>query len=178
MYEIRPGWLVNPGRIRGVRWTIHQVSADDRGSFTEAACDSILQMVSGHHIRQVNVSISKPRVLRAMHVHAKQTDFWYIAKGIAEVAVQSPDMVSETKVLYPGHGVIIPPKVGHGFLALDDLILIYAVSQEFDHENPDEYEYQAHFVNWSLPLIDTIRSERDLNAGTAWPVVGLRHFTT
>ena len=160
------GVLVQPSeKVPGVRWTIHDVHADERGSLTEAAVDSTLQLLTGQHIRQVNASISKPGVLRGMHWHRYQHDAWYIASGSAQVKVESVDeKTSDTRILFPGHGVIIPPPIAHGFLAMTDLVLIYAVTNEFDHANPDEQGYYPQ-GEWALEKEHWIQSERDALAG-------------
>lgn len=166
--ELDEGWLVSNSPVRGVRWTIHNTHPDVRGTMTEASRDSLMQALAGTHIRQVNVSVSRPNVLRGMHVHHRQVDAWYIASGIAQVAVQDtrPDrdgkFISEMRVLYPGHGVVIPPGIGHGYLALDDVVLIYAVSSEYDHEEPDDFGYDANDCSgWLISPSKAIRSQRD-----------------
>jgi dTDP-4-dehydrorhamnose 3,5-epimerase-like enzyme len=157
--------MVQPSDIvPGVRWTIHTVHTDDRGSLAEAAVDSTLQLLTGQHIRQVNASVSKTGVLRGMHYHRYQTDAWYVAQGTAEVKVATEDLQSDSRILFPGHGVIIPPNVGHGFLAMTDLVLIYAVTKEFDPVGPDEYTYEAEAHQWSLPPEEWVRSKRDADA--------------
>ncbi len=154
--------------IRKVFWTFHDVHEDERGSLTEAAINQHVQHVTGESIAQVNVSISKAGVLRGMHAHIAQWDFWYIAQGVAEVKVSLPENFPrpvETRVLSPGRGVIIPAGVAHGFLAVTDLVLIYAVTNRYNQERPDELTYSAKDYVWRLPVEACIRSERDVSAG-------------
>lgn len=185
--ELRAGWYSQNSFVEGVRWTYHRVNMDERGSFTEGARDEVVQKLSGHRIRQVNVSISEPNVLRGMHWHRKQLDAWYIADGIAQVMVQNQQQISypddpdirelgsdkvvkatkygnhEARVLWPGHGVIIPPGVAHGFLAITRLVLVYSVSEAYDHRSPDEEGYDPFLgsLPWMIEKESAIMSGRD-----------------
>lgn len=172
------GWLAQESWVSGVFWTFHRVNLDERGSFTEAARDQLVQKLSGHHLRQVNVSISEPNVLRGMHWHRKQCDAWYIADGIAQVVVQNQQQIThdgkpqlvdtslgqhESRVLYPGHGVVIPPGIAHGFLAVTKLILVYSVSEAYDHKTPDEQGYDPFMgdLPWMIEKESAVMSKRD-----------------
>ena len=155
--------LSDPSKeVSGVVWTIHQVNEDARGSLTEAFRTSEARRLAGFHIEQVNISVNRPRVLRGMHMHYHQFDYWYVAEGFMQVAVSSGDDW-ESRILSPGHGVVIPPRTFHGFLTFTQAILIYGVSKEFDRETPDEQGYQPFTgpVKWVLePGVVTI-SRRD-----------------
>lgn len=149
--------------VPGVWWTVHQVHQDERGSFTEAAVNTFLEDMGADPIKQVNVSISNKRVLRGMHIHEKQWDAWYVVSGIAQVAVEDKED-GELRTLYPAHGVVIPPGVAHGFLAVEDLVLVYAVSHEY-FSGPDEFEYNASSVKgWLIDPEECERSKRDRQA--------------
>lgn len=169
-----------PSDVPGAWWTTHNMHGDERGSMTEAAINSTAFELGGQHIKQVNVSMSRTRVIRGMHAHKRQMDWWYIAGGIAQVALQSmtDPSVIDTKVLYPSMGVIIPPGIGHGFLVLDDLALIYAVSNEYK-DFQDEWEYHPAAINpdlgsqWMLAQEDWIISERDASAPVLRDIMSL-----
>jgi dTDP-4-dehydrorhamnose 3,5-epimerase-like enzyme len=160
--------LAQESLIPGAWWTTHTMHGDHRGSMTEAAIDSTAFELGGQHIKQVNVSMSRQHVMRGMHAHKRQMDWWYIAGGIAQVVLQSSkdQTLVDSKVLYPSMGVIIPPMTGHGFLVLDDLALIYAVSNEYK-DFADEWEWNAWGKNnplktvWRLQSAEWIISERD-----------------
>src|SRR5512143_1587986 len=53
---------------------------DDGGSMTELARldDGVAQGIAGFAVRQVNFSELAPGVIKAFHVHARQTDVWYV----------------------------------------------------------------------------------------------------
>ena len=154
--------------IPDVVWTIHRVNRDERGSLTEAFRTSEAREVRGFHIEQVNVSVNEARVMRGMHVHQHQFDYWYVADGFMQVAV-SKGKANETRILSPGHGVIIPPETHHGFLTLTPAILIYGVSREFDEGMPDEDGYHPYSgtIKWLLERDSVTISHRDLTAENA-----------
>lgn len=153
---------VEAGQIGAVRWTNHSVHADDRGSFSEAYRESWARVLVSNYIVQTNVSLSKRMALRGFHWHEAQTDFWFIASGMAQVVVGVSNRY-ESRVLTQGQGLIIPPKVAHGFLALFDLVLIYGVTQEYNRREPDEHGFSAtEYPEWLVPVENTIRSDRDI----------------
>jgi dTDP-4-dehydrorhamnose 3,5-epimerase len=165
-------WVQQSERIDGVVWLLHTSHEDDRGSFTEWYRASTFSRIAGRTPQQINVSRSVPGVLRGIHWHQHQHDYWHVVKGIAQVVVHNRnDNTHESRKLMAGHGVVIPPGIGHGFLAIDDFILLYGVTQEYDREYPDEHEYDAleghHNIEWDLPQENLIRSVRDTNAA-AW----------
>src|SRR6266545_569408 len=53
---------------------------DDGGSMTELArlTDGHPQAVAGFTLRQVNYSEVEPGAIKAFHLHARQTDVWYV----------------------------------------------------------------------------------------------------
>ena len=148
-----------------VVWTIHKVNGDLRGSLTEAFRTSDSREIRGFHLAQVNVSVNGPRVLRGMHMHRHQFDYWYVADGFMQVAVSKGE-TQDMRILSPGHGVIIPPTTFHGFLTFTDSILIYGVSREFDHDEPDEHGYHPYkgSLEWALSMDSVTLSGRDATA--------------
>ena len=162
----------------GVRWINSKVHTDNRGYFFEGYRETIHRAISGDYAVQVNISVSKPMVLRGFHWHVKQTDMWTIASGMAQVVVNQ-DQEFDGRVLAAGQGVIIPPGTGHGFLALSDLVLIYAVTHEYDREDPDENGYSAfHYGDWMAEPGQTVRSDRDLaydSSGSGDPLGVIRY---
>src|SRR5918994_4366689 len=53
---------------------------DDGGAFTELArlTEGRLDAAAGFTVRQINFSEVEPGVIKAFHVHARQTDVWYV----------------------------------------------------------------------------------------------------
>ena len=131
--------------IPGVVLTPIQRHADERGAFAEIARQDALPK----EFVQLNHSRSRQGVLRGLHFHERQADLWYVVSGRAQVALvdlrgsgRGVDVFEmsgdEPSTLY------IPPRVAHGFLALEDLDLVYAVTAYFD--STDE-----HGVAWDDP---------------------------
>lgn len=137
---------------------------DRRGAFVQVL------LASGTAIPfvQVNHSRSVRGVLRGLHYHRRQTDWWYLVSGAARVAlvdlrrriehptVQMIELSSdEPRVLQ------IPSGVAHGYLALSDVDLIYLVSEEYD--GSDEYGVAWNDPSLAIPwgIDQPILSERD-----------------
>lgn len=123
--------------IQGVRVFDLKVFADSRGSFCEAFKFS---RVGGGPWVQWNVSRSVAGVVRGLHLHRKQTDYWHIVAGsaLAGLVDMRPDSRTYRKaVCLPLRAdrpqtVSIPPGVLHGFRGLSDLVLMYLLDQEYD----------------------------------------------
>jgi dTDP-4-dehydrorhamnose 3,5-epimerase len=120
---------------------------DERGSFTEVFRQTWTYPPSGLEVPpendewpQANISRSRAGVLRGMHFHKQQSDWWYVVDGKMEIALYDlriaqakPEMVS----LGQQTALLIPPLVAHGFLALTDVTLLYLVSDY--HTGKDEF---------------------------------------
>ena len=90
---------------------------------------------------QANLSNSAPGVLRGLHFHRRQLDYWVVADGRAWVALvdarplldgSGDRPIVETRELAADATVTIPAGVAHGFLALEQLSLVYLVTAEYD----------------------------------------------
>ncbi len=155
-----------PSRIDGVRYGAVARHVDDRGSFRELWRASTLGDVGGPFV-QANLSVSAPGVLRGLHVHRRQLDYWVVGAGRAFVAlvdvrgmlpggsVEPADgsPVVETRELQADDWVLIPAGVAHGFLALEPLEMSYLVTNE--HDGTDELGFA-----WDDPGV-----------GVAWPAI-------
>lgn len=142
-----------PSAIAGVRFGAVARHADDRGSFRElwrdtkpGLSDSGLPDQAGAdgpspRFVQANLSTSAAGVLRGLHLHRRQLDYWVVASGLAFVAIVDvrpllsggsgrPNV--ETRTLRPDDWVVIPQGVAHGFLALEPLELLYLVTNWYD----------------------------------------------
>jgi len=114
---------------------------DDRGRFLETYRESWfpgkLPMLQG------NRSDSKARVLRGLHFHKKQADYWYVTQGtilaaLADLRLGSPTSGKVALVdLDDTTGLYIPPGVAHGYYADADATMTYLVDQYYD--NSDEF---------------------------------------
>jgi len=103
---------------------------------------------------QANLSTSAAGVLRGLHLHRRQLDYWVVAAGRAWVALvdarplldeSGERPIIETRELAADSTVTIPAGVAHGFLALEELQLVYVVTAEYD--STDELGFA-----WDDPL--------------------------
>ena len=156
--------------IPGVRVVELKSFPDSRGRFVETFRQSWFEgcpaMVQG------NRSDSKKGVLRGLHFHRKQADYWMCVQGrmLAAVADLRPGSPTHGKVATVEFGdgadlgIYIPPGVAHGYYALTDATMTYMVDQYYD--STDEFG-----VAWDDPAlgipwpVDTppILSDRDQN---------------
>jgi dTDP-4-dehydrorhamnose 3,5-epimerase len=137
--------------IPGVRFGSVARHGDRRGAFRElwrmSAFPTLTAAETGAspgvepRFVQANLSTSATGVLRGLHLHRRQLDYWVVASGRAFVALvdvrglldgtsDRPD--AETRELETDESVIIPIGVAHGFLALEPLELLYLVTNEYD----------------------------------------------
>jgi dTDP-4-dehydrorhamnose 3,5-epimerase len=148
-------------RLDGVRYGAVARHADERGAFRELWRDSQFALEDGRFV-QANLSTSAPGVLRGLHYHRRQLDYWIVASGRAFVALvdvrpllerTGSRALVETRVLAADEWVVIPTGVAHGFLALERLDMLYLVTNEYD--GSDELGFA-----WDDPAV-----------GVPWPVV-------
>lgn len=156
-----------PSALPGVRYGAVARHADERGSFRElwradVAVASDDAALSTAVFVQVNHSTSAAGVLRGLHLHRRQLDYWVVASGRAFVALvdvrplldgSASVPAVETRELRPDDWVVIPEGVAHGFLALEPLELLYLVTNLYD--GSDELGFA-----WN-----------DLAVGVPWPAV-------
>jgi dTDP-4-dehydrorhamnose 3,5-epimerase len=156
-------------RIAGVHVVPFRAFADPRGYFYETFRRSwipgVREMVQG------NCSFSKAGVLRGLHYHFKQADFWGVPSGRVRAALYDLRVSSPTRgaaeVLELGQqgdnrlGLYIPKGVAHGFYALEDSFMTYLVDEYYD--NSDElgvrWDDPALGIDWGAR--DPIVSDRD-----------------
>jgi dTDP-4-dehydrorhamnose 3,5-epimerase len=174
-----------PSRLSGVRYGRVVRHADERGSFRElwrasefGELDPSLAGVrqgSASRFVQANISTSAPGVLRGLHYHRRQLDYWVVAIGRAFVALVDVRPVMrgvgqaevETRELAADEFVVIPAGIAHGFLALERLEVIYLVTNEFDGSDELGFAWDDPAVGVPWPVLEAtpdgrpILSERD-----------------
>lgn len=152
--------VVAPEVMPGVRVMQLKPHVDARGRFIETFRQEWFPgrpaMIQG------NRSDSEPNVLRGLHYHLRQADYWYVPAGrvfvaLADLRLGSPVRGSvATLELGDGRdlGVYIPPGVAHGYYALERSTMTYLVDRTYDTN--DELG-----VAWDDPEL-----------GIAWPLLG------
>lgn len=116
-----------------------QEYADERGRFMETFRREWFPQVSWQCL-QSNRSDSKAGVLRGLHYHHNQIDYWYVTKGVIRAAMvdlrrSSPTYLASATIEMGDAnnvGLFIPSGVAHGFLAITDCTLIYIVNNYYD----------------------------------------------
>ena len=186
-------------QLPGVRFGAIARHGDGRGAFRELWRASSFPAFSpeetgspaGSEPRfvQVNQSSSARGVLRGLHYHRRQLDYWVVGSGRALVALVDVRSVVEgrgaavveTRELAADDWVVIPAGVAHGFLALDALELVYLVTNEFDGADELGFAWDDPAVGVPWPTVQgspdgrPILSERDRsNPSLAELVASLR----
>jgi dTDP-4-dehydrorhamnose 3,5-epimerase len=139
--------------IKDVQIVTLQPFADERGRFMETFRKEWFPQRSWE-IVQTNRSDSKAGVLRGLHYHFKQVDYWYVVNGkiragLVDIRPGSPtygvaqtiEMGEENQV-----GIFIPIGVAHGFVTLTEATLTYIVDNYYNSH--DEFG-----VAWNDPDI-------------------------
>lgn len=127
---------------------------DERGHFVETFRKEWFPQRTWDVI-QGNASYSRAGVLRGLHFHHRQVDYWFVPSGTIRVGLCDLRCSSPTyravQTLEIGDqsfmGLYIPVGVVHGFVALTDAILTYLVDNYYD--GTDE-----HGVAWNDPDIN------------------------
>jgi dTDP-4-dehydrorhamnose 3,5-epimerase len=156
--------------IHGVFMMPIRAFADERGQFMETFRREWFPWINWEKM-QSNRSDSKANVLRGLHYHHHQIDYWYVSRGVVRVGMvdlrpSSPTYMA-TQTLEIGDsnniGVFIPIGVAHGFLALSDVTLTYLVNNYYNggkDENGVAWDDPQIGIDWGIS--DPLLSPRDL----------------
>ena len=131
--------IVDLPQIAGVKIVRLQGFQDDRGRFTETFRKSWFPERTWENF-QSNRSDSRAGVLRGLHYHFHQVDYWYCAAGILRVGLadlrRSSPTFGRSQVIEIGDanqtGVFIPCGVAHGFYAVTAVTLTYIVDNYYN----------------------------------------------
>jgi dTDP-4-dehydrorhamnose 3,5-epimerase len=160
--------LIESTSIEGVFLVQLDTFKDDRGRFAEIFRKDWFPQ-RDWQILQSNRSESESGVLRGLHYHHNQVDYWHlttgsIRAGLVDLRISSPTRgVAQTIDINQddGIGLFIPVGVAHGFFSRSRSTLIYFVDSYYD--GSDEFG-----VAWNDPSIGLdwgvetpILSERD-----------------
>jgi dTDP-4-dehydrorhamnose 3,5-epimerase len=154
-------------KISGVYIVQLESHPDERGRFVETYRRGWVP--SSNEMVQGNRSDSQAGVLRGIHYHLFQADYWYVPTGRSFVALvdlrQSSPTFKTVETLEMGEqnevGVYIPPGVGHGFYAVTPVVMTYLVDQYFDGSDELGVRFDDPTLGVPWPDGDRIVSERD-----------------
>lgn len=145
--------IVESSRIAGVKIVALKAFGDERGRFLETFRKDWFPERTWE-IVQTNRSDSRAGVLRGLHYHFRQVDYWYVPHGrirvgLADLRRNSPTFGVSEVIEIGDHnecGIFIPTGVAHGFYALTDATLTYLVDNYYD--GSDEFG-----VAWNDPTL-------------------------
>lgn len=162
--------IVESKLISGVYVAHLQAFGDERGRFMETFRQEWFPQRQWD-IVQTNRSDSQAGVLRGLHYHHHQVDYWYVPRGriragMVDLRPSSPTyMATQTIELGDGYdlGLFIPIGVAHGFVALTDATLTYLVDNYY-HGGRDEngVAWNDPDINLNWGVADPILSQRDM----------------
>ncbi|CAN5743717.1 dTDP-4-dehydrorhamnose 3,5-epimerase [soil metagenome] len=160
--------IIESDQIAGVKFTKLKIFGDERGRFMETFRKDWFPERTWE-IFQNNRSDSKAGVLRGLHYHFQQVDYWHVPHGrirvgLADLRASSPTYGASQVLEIGDHnqmGIFIPVGVAHGFLTLTDATVTYLVDQYYN--GGDEFG-----VAWNDPtlavawgVVEPILSGRD-----------------
>lgn len=153
----------------GVELVRLPVWPDARGCFREVFRSEWAQEQFTGDI-QLNISETRAGGLRGLHFHRIQSDWWVPVSGsiravVADLRPESPAFLRTSVLELSGDEPVclfVPPLVAHGFLALTDARLLYAVNRFYDgtDEQGVAWDDPVLAVNWGA--VQPVLSERDM----------------
>lgn len=139
--------------IAGVQLVELTIWGDERGRFMEMFRKEWFPQRAWERV-QTNRSESRAGVLRGLHYHFHQVDYWHVIAGHIRVALadlrRGSPSYGQSATIELSHdeprGLFIPVGVAHGFVALTDATLTYLVDNY--HDGSDE-----HGIAWDDPQL-------------------------
>lgn len=160
--------IIQSSSIEGVKFAQLRSFEDERGFFMETFRKEWFPERSWETI-QTNRNFSRAGVLRGLHYHHKQVDYWCVMNGtlrvgLADLRPGSPTFgQSETVEIGDDNpvGIFIPIGVAHGFLSLTDSTLTYVVDNYYDGADEMGVAWNDPILNVDWGTDSPLLSERD-----------------
>lgn len=157
-------------RIPGVKHVEFRVFEDERGRFMETFRTEWFAERSWEII-QSNRSHSRANVLRGLHYHHHQVDYWQVLEGsilvgLADLRAASPTFGASDTIRLSAEspaGLFIPVGVAHGFLALTDVTLLYLVDNYYTGSDELGVAWNDPDLAVAWGITDPLLSDRDRN---------------
>lgn len=150
--------------IQNCFWTQPKIFEDHRGKFSEIFRISSVEPLFSP--AQSNYSFSKQGTLRGIHRTPYAKLVTCVKGTVYDVCVDlrknSPTYQQYFGLCLSEHvlnSLYIPPYCGHGFLALEDSVLVYQQDGEYDKTKDETYCYKQYNINW--PMKPSIVSNKD-----------------
>ncbi len=158
------------GGITGVELVRLSRWPDERGWFREVFRTEWVAEQFDHQV-QLNLSFTRTGGLRGLHFHRKQWDWWIpvhgrIVAAVADLRPGSATFLGKAELELNSEEpacLLIPPLVAHGFQALSDAKLLYAVNRFYDGTDEQGVAWDDPTLAVRWPLSDPILSDRDRN---------------
>jgi dTDP-4-dehydrorhamnose 3,5-epimerase len=162
------GFISESDQIAGVKLVRLESYEDERGRFMETFRKEWFPERTWTAL-QSNRSDSRAGVLRGLHYHFRQVDYWYVSAGqvrvgLADLRRTSPTFgasqvfaVDEQNPL----GIFIPSGIAHGFVALTAATLTYVVDQYYDRTDELGVIWNDPTLAVAWGVTDPLLSERD-----------------
>jgi dTDP-4-dehydrorhamnose 3,5-epimerase len=155
--------------IAGVKLVNIRIFADDRGRFMESFRLEWFPEADWSKI-QSNRSDSKAGVLRGLHYHFEQVDYWYVSAGciragLVDLRPHSPTYRNAETIDIDADapmGLFIPVGVAHGFYALTDCTLTYIVNNYYNGKDEFGVAWNDPALNLDWGIESPVLSPRDL----------------
>lgn len=161
--------IIASEQISGVKFVQLKAFGDDRGRFMETFRKEWFPERSWD-IVQTNCSQSSQGVLRGLHYHHHQIDYWFVPNGMIRVgmadlrpnsptfrATETIDIGIENPI-----GIFIPCEVAHGFYSLTDATLTYIVDNYYNGADELGIAWNDPDLGVEWGMTDPMLSERDL----------------
>jgi len=118
---------------------------------------------------QSNHSVSRAGVLRGLHYHHLQVDYWYVMEGsiragLVDLRTSSPTYLEAITLDLDhekGIGIFIPTGVAHGFFAVEDSAILYFVDKYYNGRDEFGVMWNDTDINLDWGVSDPFLSERD-----------------
>jgi len=155
--------------IRGVKHVRLDAHGDPRGRFLETFRKEWFPERDWSTV-QVNLATSAGGVLRGLHYHLRQVDYWFpvsgrIRVGLYDLRRGSPTQggreLFELDAATPT-GLYIPIGVAHGYYTLTESILTYLVDTYFDGSDERGVAWDDPDIAMPWEVRDPVLSARDL----------------
>ena len=155
--------------ITGVKLIQLSSFSDERGSFAEIFRKEWFPDRNWTNL-QSNRSVSSKGVIRGLHYHKNQVDYWHVSRGSIRAGLvdlrRSSLTYGNTLILdlsaESNTGLFIPTGIAHGFACVEEATLIYFVDNYYDGSDEYGVAWNDPDINLKWGIDEPVLSDRDL----------------